>query len=187
MKKKIDDPKQIVQIMQQIRMHKQSAMRSPFTGMLVLFCYTLWKDYKYSQAKLAKFTQDFALYEKAWLKKDYKELEDRLFSYAEWKVEYEPVTENDFPKYQSVVLKKFIDNEIKSQNEINELSARYLTYGFSIMIDYGVKKRQLTNIKDKMNDRLNYISREDSDIKIMDLWTELVEKAGIYIERPMID
>ena len=59
--------------------------------------------------------------------------------------------------------------------------------GFNILIDYGVKKRQLTNIKDKLNDRLNYISRDDSDIKIMDLWTELVEKAGIYIERPMID
>ena len=47
MPKRYDNPQEILKIMRQTELLKQSAERSPFTGILTLFCYTLWKDYKY--------------------------------------------------------------------------------------------------------------------------------------------
>lgn len=53
MPKRYDNPQEILKIMRQTELLKQSAERSPFTGILTLFCYTLWKDYKYSQTRLS--------------------------------------------------------------------------------------------------------------------------------------
>lgn len=53
MPKRYDNPQEILKIMRKTELLKQSAERSPFTGILTLFCYTLWKDYKYSQTRLS--------------------------------------------------------------------------------------------------------------------------------------
>ncbi len=192
--KRVDDPRKIAEIMRHIQIQRQASFRSPYTCMLVVFCYVLWKQYRYSQASLVKFTQDFSKYEEKWLKKPIKELDDRLMEYAGWKIEYVPATEKDFPRYQSVVLQKAIQAQIEDENRIGELSTRYLTYGFCVLADDGVKKQKLTNIKEKVRkllDELDIISekaeKEPGDKGIMDCWRELIDGAGIYIEKPVVD
>lgn len=113
--------------------------------------------------------------------------------HAGWKVEYVPATEKEFPRYQSVVLQKAIRAQIEDENRIGELSTRYLTYGFCVLADDGVKKQKLTNIKEKVRqllDELDLVSgkadREPGERGIMDCWQELIDGAGIYIERPVL-
>lgn len=57
--RRVDDPKKIAEIMRHIQTQRQASFRSPYTCMLVVFCYVLWKSYRYSQANLAKFTEGF--------------------------------------------------------------------------------------------------------------------------------
>lgn len=49
-----DNPQDIAQLMHQTKRLQQSAERSPFTGLVTLFCYVLWKDYREELALKAK-------------------------------------------------------------------------------------------------------------------------------------
>ena len=80
------------------------------------------------------------------------------------------------------------------EKRTGKLSTRYLTYGFCVLADDGVKKQKLTNIKEKVRkllDELDIISekkeKEPGDKCIMDCWQELIDGAGIYIEKPVVD
>lgn len=78
MPKRYDNPQEILKIMRQTELLKQSAERSPFTGILTLFCYTLWKDYKYSQTRLSDFCGKFTEYNEKYENEPYTGLQSRL-------------------------------------------------------------------------------------------------------------
>lgn len=187
MPKHYDDPQEIARLMVELQRLRKTAQRSPFTGLLTVFCYVLWKDYKYSQTKLAKFCEDFSKYDLEYEDADIEELSENLWNYADWKVEFTPFTERDYPLYKSPLARKVVREQVKANNEINEKATRYLTYGFTVLMNDGTKKQKLTNIKDKIQKRIDEITKEDRDKEIMDLWKELIDGAGIYIEKPVID
>lgn len=93
----------------------------------------------------------------------------------------------NYKKYAIPPAQKMIREQVKANNEINEKATRYLTYGFTILMNDGTKKQKLTNIKDKIQKRIDEVTADERDKCIMDLWKELVDGAGIYIEKPVID
>ena len=135
MPKRYDNPQEILKIMRQTELLKQSANRSPFTGILTLFCYTLWKDYKYSQTRLSDFCGKFTEYNEKYENEPYTELQSRLNDFADWTIEYKEFTEADYPHYKSVVAQKCIQEQVRCNNLINELSTRYILYGMVILMD----------------------------------------------------
>lgn len=187
MAKHYDDPQEIARLMIDLKRLKQSASRSPFTGLLIIFCYVLWKDYRYSQARLAEFCEEFTKYDKEFDGRDISMLNEELWDYADWKIEFTPLTEKDFPVYKSRMAKDIMKEQIKANNQINESGARYLTYGFVILKNDGAGKRKLTNIKGKIQKCLDELTDDKKNRWVMDLWQELVDGAGIYIEKPVIE
>jgi hypothetical protein len=113
MPKRYDNPQEILKIMRQTELLRQSAERSPFTGILTLFCYTLWKDYKYSQTKLSDFCGKFIEYNEKYENEPYTELQSSLNDFADWTIEYKEFTETDFPHYKSVVAQKCIREQVR--------------------------------------------------------------------------
>lgn len=185
MPKRYDNPQEILKIMRQTELLKQSAERSPFTGILTLFCYTLWKDYKYSQTKLSDFCGKFTEYNEKYENEPFTELQSRLMDYADWTIEYQVFTEADFPHYKSKIAQDCIREQVRCNNLINDLSTRYILYGMTILMESGFQKRKLTNFKDKF---YNYIEMKDANgkkISFMDFHNELFEKTGIFIEMPV--
>lgn len=187
MPERYDNPRDIAQLMHQTKRLQQSAERSPFTGLVTLFCYVLWKDYRYSQKKLAEFCEQIHKYEDQWHDKPIDQIHDRLDDYAGWCVEYEEYTEKDFPHFRSKVAQKAIKEQIRCNNKINDLSTRYMTYGFCVLMDDGFGRRKLTNLKDKVQKQMNDVTKAGKEKGIMDLWRELIDGAGIYIEKPLFD
>jgi hypothetical protein len=152
MPKRYDNPQEILKIMRKTELLKQSAERSPFTGILTLFCYTLWKDYKYSQTRLSDFCGKFTEYNEKYENEPYTELQSRLNDFADWTIEYKEFTEADYPHYKSVVAQKCILEQVRCNNLINELSTRYILYGMVILMEDGFSKKKLTNFKDKFSE-----------------------------------
>ena len=187
MPKRYDNPQDIARLVAETRRLRLSAQRKPFTGMMTMFCYVLWKDYKYSQTKLSDFCKLMAKYDSEYEGLSFENLSKRLFDYADWTVEYKEFTVNDFPRYKSKVAMKYIEEQVLCNNEINEKSTRYITYGFNVLIDCGFGKKKLTNLKDKFQKRMEDVTKDERTEGIMDMWKELVDKAGIYIERPIIN
>lgn len=187
MSKRYDNPQEIIRLAAETKRLRLSAQRSPFTGMMILFCYTLWKDYKFSQTKLADFCNMMQKYYLEYDDKPIENLSEKLFDYTGWKVEYVRFSRKDFPRYKSKIAMQYVDEQVACNNEINEKSTRYLTYGFNVLVDCGFGKKKLTNFKDKLQNRIEDITKDNRTVSVMDLWKELVEKAGVYIERPIIN
>ena len=187
MPKRYDNPQEILKIMRQTELLKQSAERSPFTEILTLFCYTLWKDYKYSQTRLYDFCGKFTEYNEKYENEPYTELQSRLNDFADWTIEYKEFTEADYPHYKSVVAQKCIREQVRCNNLINELSTRYILYGMVILMEDGFGKKKLTNFKDKFSDHMDNAGDKCNGKDFMDLWRELVENTGIYIEKPIFE
>lgn len=187
MPKRYDNPQEILKIMRQTELLKQSAERSPFTGILTLFCYTLWKDYKYSQTKLSDFCGKFIEYNEKYENEPYTELQGKLNDFADWTIEYKEFTEADFPHYKSAVAQNCIREQVRCNNRINELSTRYILYGMVILMEDGFSKKKLTNFKDKFSDHMDKAEDKCNGKDFMDLWKELVENTGIYIEKPIFE
>lgn len=187
MPKRYDNPQEILKIMRQTELLKQSAERSPFTGILTLFCYTLWKDYKYSQTRLSDFCGKFTEYNEKYENEPYTGLQSGLNDFADWTIEYKEFTEADYPHYKSVVAQNCIREQVRCNNLINELSTRYILYGMVILMEDGFCKKKLTNFKDKFSDHMDKAGDKCNGKDFMDLWRELVENTGIYIEKPIFE
>lgn len=189
MAKRYDDPKELAQLMIETRRLKQSASRSPYTVVLTILCYGLWKDYRFSQKKLADFCSRFARYDEKYLDKPFDDLADRLMEYSDWKVENKEFTPTDYPRYKSKVMQAAVLEQMRCANEINELSARYFTYGFCTLIDedFGFGSRKLTNFKNKSQKYIQSITGDMRTGTIHDLRQELMSGVGIFIEGPEID
>ena len=187
MAKRYDDPKELSKLLLETRRLKQSANRSPYTVILTILCYGLWKDYRYSQRKLADFCRKFAEYDERYFNKTYQKLVDELYNYTDWKVEHVKYTKDDYPHYKSKIMQASVEEQMRCSNEINALSARYFTYGFCILIEDGFGSKKLTNFKDKAQKRIQSITGDMRTGTINDLWKELATGAGIYIEKPKID
>ena len=183
-KNKIDDPREISRLQKELKRLKQTSYKSPFTSMLTVMCYTLWKDYKFTQNKLSDFIQKFMEYQKKYDDYMINDLHDELMSYAAWTVEYSPYTMMDMPQTRSAVQRAYYQKIVEYNNMINGLCSRYITYGFCVLKDDGWKAKKLTNMKDHFNHRL---ADADDNAGIMDYWHDLVNDVGIYIERPTID
>lgn len=187
MPKHYDNPQAILRLRRETELLRQSAERSPFTGILTLFCYTLWKDYKYSQTKLSDFCCKFTEYNEKYENEPYTELQNRLNDFAEWTIEYQVFTEADFPRYKSKIAQDCIREQVRCNNRINDLSTRYILYGMVILMEDGFGKKKLTNFKDKFSDRMDKAVDKCNGKDFMDLWKELVENTGIYIEKPIFE
>jgi hypothetical protein len=56
-----------------------------------------------------------------------------------------------------------------------------------ILMEDGFGKKKLTNFKDKFSDHMDKAGDKCNGKDFMDLWRELVENTGIYIEKPIFD
>lgn len=187
MPKHYDNPQAILRLRRETELLRQSAERSPFTWILTLFCYTLWKDYKYSQTKLSDFCGKFIEYNEKYENEPYTELQGKLNDFADWTIEYKEFTEADFPHYKSAVAQNCIREQVRCNNRINELSTRYILYGMVILMEDGFSKKKLTNFKDKFSEHMDKAGDKCNGKDFMDLWKELVENTGIYIEKPIFE
>lgn len=187
MPKHYDNPQAILRLRRETELLRQSAERSPFTGILTLFCYTLWKDYKYSQTKLSDFCCKFTEYNEKYENEPYTELQSRINDFVEWTIDYQVFTEADFPRYKSKIAQECIREQVRCNNRINDLSTRYILYGMVILVEDGFGKKKLTNFKDKFSDHMDKTGDKCNGKDFMDLWKELVENTGIYIEKPIFE
>lgn len=187
MPKPYDNPQAILRLRRETELLRQSAERSPFTGILTIFCYTLWKDYKYSQTRLSDFCGKFIEYNEKYENEPFTELQSNLMDYADWTIEYQVFTEEDFPRYKSKIAQDCIREQVRCNNLINDLSTRYILYGMTILIESGFQKRKLTNFKDKFNKYIEITSDDSKKIGVMDLHKEPADNTGIYIEKPIFE
>lgn len=183
--KHYDNPQDMLRIMKELSLQRQSAYRSPFTGMVTLLCYVLWKDFNASIGVIETFLSTFNTYVQD--STDWREMSGRLYDYVGWKVEYVPWTIDCFPKYKNPIYIKTIQATVDDNNQINELSSQYLTYGFVSLMDMKWTQKRLTNYKDKVNSRLDVISQENKYEGIMDYWQQLKDEAGLEIEKPKFE
>ena len=114
-------------------------------------------------------------------------MQNRLNDFADWTIKYKEFTEADYPHYKSVVAQNCIREQVRCNNLINELSTRYILYGMVILMEDGFGKKKLTNFKDKFSDHMDKAGDKCNGKDFMDLWRELVENTGIYIEKPIFE
>ena len=175
---------EILASMRKVRDIKQTADRSPFTGISILANYVLWKEEGKGQKKLAEYNQIVNGYETAINAGEVtvEELSARVWEKGHFKIEFEP-WENATCKNNLV--DRLNAELINANNVIHQYAARHLTVHFASLIDLGYGKKRLERNKDWIND---YLRKCDNDeMHIMDMHQELVDKVGIYIERPKID
>lgn len=60
-------------------------------------------------------------------------------------------------------------------------------HGMVILMEDGFSKKKLTNFKDKFSDHMDKAGDKCNGKDFMDLWRELVENTGIYIEKPIFE
>lgn len=83
--------------------------------------------------KIGRFCRKFAEYDERYFDKPYQTLVDELYNYADWKVEHVKYTKDDYPHYKSKVMQASVEEQMRCANEINALSTRYFTYGFTFL------------------------------------------------------
>lgn len=167
--------------MKKVRDIKQSADKSPFTGIAILANYVSWKEDKWGQIKLARYDQIVNDYETAINAGEIavEELSDRLWDKAEFKIEF---TQWGYESGGKTLRDQLNAELIRSNNVINQYAARHLTVHFNALMDLGYGKKRLERNKDQMTD---YLDRADrGEIPIMQMHKELLDGVGIYIEMP---
>lgn len=168
------------------QMLKKSSDKSPFTGLATICNYTLWKEEKWYQKKLAEYNQAVLEYHNN-LDAGTVSLEDmseRLWNKADFKVEYVPYTEADIRvSRKNSFLYEMEKKTMEANNTINEMSTRYLLIHFNVLMDMGYGKTRLERNKDAINKWLTTLTEADG-VGVMDLHKELAEDAGIYVEMP---
>lgn len=172
---------EILAQMKHVRNLKQSADKSPFTGIAVLTNYIFWKEDKWGQIRLTRYNQIVNQYETAINDGEItvEELSERVWDKADFKVEF--IQWQNKPQGDS--LRDRLNAEIiESNNTINQYAARHLTVHFAALIDLGWGLKRLERNKDQIN---AYLDRLDEDeLHIMDMHKDLVNGVGIYVEMP---
>lgn len=171
--------------MRELQRRKMTRFTAPFTGMAIISNFVLWKVEKFTQNKLEKYNQ---LVNEYYLKINNGDisldsLADRLFQKAEFKIEFEPYTEDDIlvsrkDKYAYAWNKQ----NIEINNAINDSCREYLIICFNALMDMGYGKKRLGRVRVNVLETLN-----SSGGKVMGMHQELIDGVGIYIEKPIVN
>lgn len=164
---------------------KNTGYKAAFTGMATIGNYILWKEYGFTQEELADYNLRADNYESRLTNEELslEELSDRIIEIGGFPVR--DVTEDYRP--QTKKIKSFAE-EIKKElqeadNQIIQMSTRYMTIHFNVLIDIGFSKEELNKNKDLINEKLATLPTS-TGMRIMDLHKELIKEAGIFIEKP---
>lgn len=172
---------EIIRSMKQVRDIKQSADKSPFTGVATLANYVLWKEDGWGQTRLARYDQIVHDYETAINAGEItpEELSDRIWDKAEFKIEF---IRWEAEKHGNSLIDRMNAEIREANNTINFYAARHLTVHFNALMDLGYGKKRLERNKDQMNEYLRRLDRDE--LHIMQIHKELLDGVGIYVEMP---
>jgi hypothetical protein len=164
---------------------KRMANITPWTAVGIMFGYVLLQSEGFKAKRIFKIIQDIDRYNDGWHSGtvNVEELSQRLMDKAEWSIEYEDYTEADI-MHRKGSYEYFLDEkQISAMNMINQISTRYLIFGYvALMDEYGYGKERLTRVQKCMNDLLLQYQENRTNIEI---WKkELLENAGIAFEMP---
>lgn len=168
-----------------IAREKRMANYTPYTAVGIMLGYVLLKSEGFKAKRIFKIIQDIDRYNDGWHSGTVtvEELSQRLMDKAEWSIEYEDYTEADI-MHRKGSYEYFLDEkQISAMNMINQISTRYLIFGYvALMDEYGYGKERLTRVQKCMNDLLLQYQENRTNIEI---WKkELLENAGIVFEMP---
>ena len=178
---------QILASMRTVKKMTLCGDRGSFTGMATLCNYILWKEEKWYQKKLVEYNAAVAVYDQKLDSGEVtlEQLTERLWNKADFKVQYEKQTEKDIQARKNSFLYEMEKRLIESNNTINEIATRYFLMHFNVLMDMGYGKKRLVRNSDYINHYLGNVVTKDGS-RIMDLHRELIDKAGIYVEMPVI-
>lgn len=169
---------QILAALKDQKQNKTLAKGGPFTGIVTVMNYVLWKYKGWEGNKLIEFNERFHEY--------YNDdnpnrelLYNRLHDACDWGVEFVPFTESDMQKTGNAFYDSLMKKNMEYDNTINELSTMYLLFSFNTLLDMKVKPHKITEIKEQV---VKILGPEQTDKTIMDMHNELYEELGIYIE-----
>ena len=168
---------------------KHYASRSPWTGMATLCNWVLWKEEKWYPKKLAEYNSRVAEYDKRVDSGEIRldDISKRLKEKADFTVDAVQFTYDSIPTStkKNSFLYRLEKGLIDADNEINEISVRYMLMHYGVLMDMGYGSKRLNRNKDWVNGWLKITTApgEHGD-RILDLRRKLIDEAGIYIEMP---
>ncbi len=163
---------------------KKTQLSAPHSGMAIMLNYILWEKYGYRHERLSKFNESVNEYIRKYedVEIEIKNLRDKLFEKAEFKIEFIPATEKDIcVNKNNKYLYNLAKQEIEINNQINEYSTLYILSALNVMIDNKFGKSRLEKLKNEMNQFLKDI--DSGLIKTMEIHRLLAEN-GVLIEIP---
>lgn len=174
---------ELLRKMHEVAFAKKACTKAPFSGMITLVNYTLWKDFNYDVDKLVEFNQKTMEYENNVDEVPVNELNDRLFNYANFNVEFVELTKEDIVKSGNKTLDAMEMSIIHSNNKINQQSTVHLVSAFNALIDMSLSKEDIEKIKDAINHHLA-VMYEDDGVRVMEMHKQLYDELGLFIEMP---
>lgn len=180
MKKRLTKAQLLAQA-KQMQIQKKAAIEAPFTGMITLMNYTLWKDKGWGQSKLTQFNM---------LLNDYIDnpspeewLHNRLKENGVDDVHTIDLRATDVKNTGNRFLDKMSVIQLKYDNLINENCMKILLNAFNVLLDMGLKPYKVNQISDDINKRMGMLYGE-SGVSVMDWHRELIDEVGIYVDMP---
>lgn len=184
MKRRHRSKEELIRQALEFKRRKDTCYTAPFTGMAIICNYTLWKTEGFTQNKLAKYNQIVDTYYQGINggSTDVKDLADRLYEKAEFKIEFAEYTEDDILVSKKDKYAYSLNRQnIEINNTINKSCCEYLNVCFNALMDMGYGNMRLNRVRAAVTEQLN-----NSGGKVMDLHQELIDGVGIYIEKPIV-
>ena len=140
---------QILAALKDQKQNKMLAEGGPFTGIVTIMNYVLWKYKGWEGNKLIEFNERFHEYYND-DEPNRKFLYDRLYDACDWGVEFNPFTEADMHKTGNVFYDALMKKNMEYDNTLNALSTMYLLFSFNTLLDMKVKPHKITEIKEEV-------------------------------------
>ena len=144
----------------------------------VLTNHILWKSEKFKTNQFVKFNE--LVNKKFQDNESLDEINKRLKRKANFTVSVSECTLADIPRTGNKAIDSIRVGMIDIDNEINDMTRKYILYTYDSLMDMGFGKTRLTRIKQKISEEITFI--ETATIELYQ--KELMDEIGLLIELP---
>ena len=144
----------------------------------VLTNHILWKSEKFKTDQFVKFNE--LVNKKFNDDESLDEINKRLKRKANFTVSFSECTLDDIPRTGNKAIDTIRVGMIDIDNEVNDMTRKYILYAYDSLMDMGFGKTRLTRIKQKISEEITFIETETIEF----YQKELMEEIGLLIELP---
>lgn len=168
-----------------VQILRNTGYKAAFTGMATVANHVLWKDYGYTQVELGDYNARVEEYEARLTNEELslEELSDRILNIGGFPVQAATHSDNTRASRNKGFNAELGRRMQETDDMIIQMSTRYMLIHFNVLIDMGFNQEQLNKNKDLVNEKLATLPTS-TGMRIMDLHKQLIEEAGIFIEKP---